>query len=134
MGIEVYWDDPAKTIIWGKFTGRWSWEEFNSAIENVADQMNTVDHRVDIIADMQEGGAVPIGSSITTARNAMRQYPDNWGIIVIVASNRFVQILINTFSSVTEFGDRTYAVNDIESARKLIAEQIEADNQSSSKD
>ena len=104
------------------YEGQWDWDEFYDVARKVAELMGTVDHTVDIIADFRNSPNLPIGSSLTHARNVMKLFPDNWGIMVIVSDSHFINTLVNAFRRIFRggTGKKTFAVETIEEAYEII--------------
>ena len=67
MGIEVNWDNEAKTIIRYIYDGRWTWEELDLARDAAAKLEAAVDYRVNVIVDVQNSKLLPNGT-ISRAR------------------------------------------------------------------
>jgi hypothetical protein len=49
MPLRVYWESPEKTIIRCDSTGRWTWDEYHYAVNDIVALMATVTHRVYLI-------------------------------------------------------------------------------------
>jgi hypothetical protein len=126
MTIEVGWENEEKTILIERFDGAWTWEEFYAAIQQAASMMAEVEHRVDVLADMIKADRPPSGTAMTHARNMMRLYPDNWGIMVIVANNLLITTSVNMFRRLfrANLGKKIHTAKTVEEAYVLIAEQI----------
>jgi hypothetical protein len=128
MPITVEWENEEKTIVHVRYKGRWTWAEFmEHAGREAAEMMKTVPHRVDVLADYFESGPLPLGGAMTQARGAIKQWPENWGILVVVSDNSIINSLVNVFHTTFAFGlgGRTYAATSYEDAFKLMAEQRE---------
>jgi len=128
MPIELLWDNKDKTVIRQVFDGRWTWEEFYQMNCNrIPEMMQSVDHTVHVFSDFSVARGVPIGGALTHARNVMRYYPENWGILVIVGANTFVNLLVETFrhTFISTLGWKTFTAPTIEAAYKLTEEFAE---------
>ncbi|MCK6580422.1 MAG: hypothetical protein L6Q98_20195 [Anaerolineae bacterium] len=122
MGAVAAWYDPARTTILQIYTDAWTWDEFYRTCQQSAEMMRSGEGRVDIIADYTHSGPIPIGGAITHARNVMSAYPENWGALVVVTTNRLILLLVATFTRVfpTDLGSRTFAVSSVKDAELLI--------------
>ena len=96
MPIEIQWDDEAKTIIRENYLGQWTWDNFFAMSNQAAEMMKTVDHRVDILANMKDGIMPTSGASMSNSRKVLLALPSNWGVIVVV-TNSFVSVLASIF-------------------------------------
>lgn len=55
MPIINQWDDEAETIIYGEFSGKWTWDEFFETINKSSEMIGTKPYRCDVIANMRPG-------------------------------------------------------------------------------
>ena len=124
MPINVSWHNEEETIVIQEYVGRWSWEDFYQAttVES-ATLMKTTNHTVHIFADYSNSQGIPVGGAFTQAYSAMRKYPDNWGILVIVSANRFITTMVDIFKKMftTDLGAKTFTAATIEEAYDIIA-------------
>src|SRR5215510_5936004 len=98
MPIIVEWQDEAKTVVLQRYDGRWTWDEFYVACtQDTVNLMRTVPHTVHIFADFTKAQGVPIGGAMLHARNVMQHYPANWGTLIIVGANHFINLLVDMF-------------------------------------
>ena len=123
MPVEVKWRDENQTVILQIFSGRWTWDEFyeyNS--HRIPEMMRQVNHTVHIVSDFTAGQSLPIGGAITHARNVVSHYPDNWGTLIVVSNNMFIQSMVNIFGKVfqTSFGDKVHSAESREEAYAII--------------
>lgn len=124
MAITVNWEDDEKRIIRQTFEGAWSWQEFiDSCTNGNAALMKTVTHTVHIISDFTPSGPLPLGGgAISQSRNVMKNYPENWGIIVIVSGSMFVRSLVMAFRRAYPrgYGAKTFAASSLDEAHAII--------------
>lgn len=59
MVVRVQWDDPDETVLRMEFSDSWTWGDFLAAVDIEWDWMEQVDHRVDVIVDMQALDGLP---------------------------------------------------------------------------
>ncbi len=100
MPISVQWSDESQTCIVVSYRGHWSWAEFQVAVQATHNLMNSVGHKVVLIADSSMGGILPPGNIISNGKNALANLPDNITLIVVVANSSlirtFVSIIVTT--------------------------------------
>jgi hypothetical protein len=123
MPIKVEWHNEAKTVVVQRYDGRWTWDEFHIACtRDTSNLMRTVPHTVHIFADFTKAQGVPIGGAMLHARNVMQHYPPNWGTLVIVGANHFINLLVEMFRRTfsTTLGNKTFTAATLEDAYKLI--------------
>jgi len=132
MPISFKWDSEKKEIVRIEIVGDWTWQEYNDAVIQLIEMSNSVDHRVDFIADMRKSGRVPAGEySSQHLKRGSELRPENYGITVNVGADILTKV---TFTS----GDtprlpRLY-VNTIEEAYDIIKKERTLDNLSSDKE
>lgn len=123
MPVELTWSDEQQTIIIQRFYGKWTWNEFyeyNS--KHIPKMMRQVDHVVHIVSDYTDGKSLPGGGAITHARNVVNNYPDNWGILVIVSDNMFIRSLVDIFCKIFQasIGKKVHSAKSREEAYDII--------------
>lgn len=122
MGAVAAWQDEERSIILQIYTDSWTWDDLYDACRHSADMMRTVEGRVDVITDFTHSGAIPIGGGIIHARNVMSAYPDNWGVLVVVTTNRLILLLVSTFKNAfpNGLGLRVYVAPTVSEAVRII--------------
>ena len=90
MSISVAWDNPEKTIIRQTLRGYWEWSEFDEAVAQLKDMVNSVDHTVHIFGDVRESAQQVKGQALEHFRIAMDRLPPNMGLLVIVGQGYFL--------------------------------------------
>ncbi len=102
MGIEVRWDNEAKTIIRYIYDGRWTWEELDGARDAAAKLEESVSDRINVIVDVQNSKLLPNGT-ISRARQVATTAPASHpkeGITVIVGAGAFVRSIYDVMHKV----------------------------------
>ncbi len=92
MPITVQWDNPEQTALMILFQRPWTWREFDAAIEHMLNFFNTVNHRVDVLFDIRDGGFPPPDAIKHFKRAAEIEHP-NGGLLVYIAPNVLVQFI-----------------------------------------
>jgi len=121
MGVFVTWDNEARTTLRYDFVGDWGWDEFLAAYRQAEAMFESVGHLVDVIADFQQSGCVPVE---TLARLAyiFRDRPENLGSSVIVADRTFTTTSFAIFGQYYSDVARTYQlVHSLDKARGLLS-------------
>lgn len=92
MGFRVYWYDETHRIIRFDADGKWHWDEFYPALDEVLHLLQSVTHPVDFIADLTQGGAIP-PSVFVQARNMVTRITQqpNSGVSVYVGATPILQ-------------------------------------------
>jgi hypothetical protein len=121
--ITVKWDNDINTVIRQTYKRGWQWEEFFAVADQTSRLVQSVSHRVDILADFLNSGPLPVGPAIMNVRLALRSLPENWGSLVIVTNNGFIRMMLTMFNSylASSLGNKTYVVSTFVEAYDLIA-------------
>ncbi len=122
MGIIVDWDNPEKTVIRFVYSGQWTFGDLFDAMQASRELMDTVDHPVHGIIDMQESKLMPNGA-LSLGRNVtMRRHP-NQGKSIIVGASGFARTLYDVYRKVyrTTFDESAFAfASTLDEARQLL--------------
>jgi len=93
MSIAVNWYNDDKTIIYWKFAGKWDWNEYAEAQDVSNAMLDTVDHTVDVIGNVQESPSLPANALSVYRSNLSSAHP-NTGLIVLVGASMFVEQMV----------------------------------------
>ncbi len=123
MQITVFWEDDEKTIIRSESSGHWTWDDYHEAVEKVVMMANSVNYRVDLIISALPGAVAPSGSSMPHYQRAWRIMPKNVRLNIVVNSNTFGRMIINTFTRLNtgKGGLKVIAAGSLDEARAVIA-------------
>lgn len=95
MLVKVEWDNEAKNIIRYHFEKGWGWNDLYEAMQAASKLLGSVGHQVDIIMDFKEASLIPQSALAHIQRAFKNPKPDNAGLTVIIAPNRFFQALVD---------------------------------------
>ncbi len=120
MGITVFWDDDARTIIRHIYQGGWDWSDFYKALQEANAMMDGVNYKVGLIIDVQGSGLVPSGA-ISQIGGLRGQAHRNSGMAVLVGSNMLVRLLYDIFEKAYRGTDANFVmVSTLDEARQVI--------------
>ena len=122
MPVEVNWGNSCRTIITQNYIGHWSWDAFyRTAHEQTRHMMVGTPNVVHVIADIQQSQQISMGGALTHVYKAAASYPDNWGLLVLINRNPFVNILVDLFKrNHPDLADRVYIAANHDEAYILI--------------
>ena len=103
MSVHVEWDNEERTTILWSFVGRWTWGEFDAAVEQTLAFVSAVDHKVDVIFDLRKGGFPP-RDALWRFKDAAEITHPNMGQYVYVAPS----MLTNFVKNVIQILNRAY--------------------------
>ena len=130
MGIEVSWDNEAKTIVKYVYEGRWTLQDFDNAREQAAKLEETVPHRVDVIVDVRNSSLVPTGT-ISRGKQVITTTPvshPSEAMAIIVGAGPLVRSIYDVVSKVYPEIVRRRGfrfARSMEEAREIIAKEVE---------
>ncbi len=122
--INTEWDNDEKTAMRVTYLEGWTWKDLQDNLPVEKDFLDSVNHRVDVIADFR-GTRLPPGA-ITQLPKIASSPPyvhPNSGLMVMVGSPTFMDEVVSIYRRV--YGQKTvrlHMVNDLEAARAMIAE------------
>lgn len=132
MPLSVYWDNDEQTIIRCDSAGKWTWDEYHMALDEVAALARSVNHRVDLISIGTPDSAMPKGSPQPHFERAVQVLPDNVGLNITVTGSRLAAVMINIWKKLPGGKKLTDAVELVateEEAYNIVAKDRERDRQ-----
>jgi len=116
------WDDEAHTIMRVTYRPGWTWDDLEGNLSIEEEMLDSVDHRVDVIADFR-GTRLPPGAISRLPKIA--QSPPythrNSGSVVMVGSPAFMEEVVGLYKRLYGQAARLTMVKDLDEARALIA-------------
>ena len=126
MGIVVEWDNPEQTIIRFAYSGQWTFGDLFDAMQVSRDMMDSVNHPVHGIVDMQDSKLMPNGV-LSLGRNVtMRKHP-NQGRTIIVGASGFARTLYDVYRKVyrSTFDESAYGfAASLDEARHILTSHV----------
>lgn len=124
MGLNTEWDDQEKTILRVTYPRGWDWDDMEANLPIEQQHLDSVNHRVDVIADFR-GTNLPPGAIIRLPKiaNSPPYKHPNSGIVVMVGSPFFMNEVVGVYRKL--YGSsavKLHMVSDLEKARALIVE------------
>lgn len=98
MSIHVTWDNSEETILLWTFIGRWTWGEYDDALNQAAEMLDNVNHGVDFIYDAREMSILP-PDLITQFKRRYLNKHRNTRQFLVVGVDSYLQLLWNTFTT-----------------------------------
>jgi len=125
MAINTRWDDSEKTRVLMEFETTWTWEQLYEELEKMDNFLAGVEHRVDIIIDL-EGSEIPKDylkiAQLLLTNPEMGMRP-NEGNRVVVGASKWMRTAYNTvqktFSKQLD-GRSVLFANDLSHARGML--------------
>jgi hypothetical protein len=122
MAISLQWENEEKTIIHWTFDGPWTWADFETAQAEFHAMLRTVEHLVDVLADMRHAPALPRDTFANFKRMERKVVP-NRDRVVLVTESMFIRGMARTFNQVFRNRPTQFLFADtIEGAHALLAQ------------
>jgi hypothetical protein len=125
MGVSIEWDNEAKTAIRYNFEPFWTWQDFIEAARSDDALIDSVDHTVHLIFDVQHIEIVPANPLQHLKALGGGIHP-RLGLIIFVGNNAWAKMVLEIFYQV--YGARAegltgiHAVRTLDEARQIIAD------------
>ncbi len=117
MNLSIAWDNPEQTVIRQTLLDGWTWEALYELNQQTNAMMRSVDHTVHLMVDFTQTSHLPVGG-LTHAHNIFKNYPPNFGILVVVTHNLLVERMISMFQAV--YSRKVYGVGSFDDAYRLL--------------
>lgn len=124
MPMYVFWDDADHSIIRTESEGRWTWDEYHVALDQILKMIQTVDHRVDLINLPRPDALPPTGNPQPHYERALRMLPPNVGVNIIISQSLMGRMLVSLWSKMpgNKLGSAIKLVENLEAAHAFIAQ------------
>ncbi len=110
MGIELYWDNDAQTVIWCEFDREWTWDEMDATMNKVKGITDRAAREIAAIIDVRRGVNFPGGSIFTPAalnqaKKMLRMGEGGTsGPVVVVGASPLIKTVYNTVRAMDKNG------------------------------
>ncbi len=120
MSVSVMWDNDIHTALRYDFVGDWNWQEFITVYQQADRMFKSVGHLVDVIADFQQSGCVPVETLVRLAYIFYGR-PENLGNSILVGDQTFTTTSFAVFGQFYGEAARTFQlVHSLDRARALL--------------
>ena len=124
--IITEWDDDGKTIMHVTYQPGWTWDDMEGNLPVEENMLDSVDHRVDVLADFR-GTQLPTGaiSRLPKIAQSPPYTHPNSGAMVMVGSPAFMKEVVGVYKRVYGQAAKLTMVHDLDEARALIVQKRE---------
>ena len=124
--ITTEWDNDGKTIMRVTYEQGWTWDDMEGNMLLEQQMLNSVDHKVDVIADFR-GTQLPPGaiSRLPKIAQSPPYTHPNSSAMVMVGSPAFMKEVVDVYKHVYGQAAKLAMVHDLDEARALIAKKRE---------
>jgi hypothetical protein len=92
MPINVRWGNEANTYTVFEFKGRWTWDDYHSAIKAGYELVKDKPYTVNILLDIRNSNLFP-SNMLSHFRTSMDRPPKSFDLAVVVSNSGFVQAI-----------------------------------------
>jgi hypothetical protein len=109
MGIELYWDNDAQTVIWCEFDREWTWEEMDAVMSKAKHIIDHADREIAAIIDVRRGVNLPGGSllnpaALQQARKMLVMGEGGSAPVVVVGASPLIRTIYSTVRTMDKNG------------------------------
>lgn len=120
MSVHVDWDNQKHTTILWSFVGRWTWGEYEDALNAAYSLLDQVDHTVDYIYDVRNMSILPPDVVTRFKLHYMKKHP-KVGRFVAVGVDHNLRLVWNTFTDLPYARQlKTQYADTLDEARELL--------------
>lgn len=127
MGMELYWDDDARTVMLLEVRGSWTWDELYATVTKIKKVTDNADREIGAILDLSEGLKLPGGGFLNKeaynmAQKLLKLGEGGTGPVVVVGVNPVIRAIYTTFYPMDKqaLGNVRFA-GTVDEARDLLA-------------
>ena len=126
MGINLYWDDDAQTVVLCEFEGAWTWDELQRVLQTVKKLSQENGQVFGAIIDIRKSGSIPGGNlfspeTLNNFKKLMQIGSEGKGPAVILGVKGMIQNVVNAIKMVDKHVlDDVYFEQDMKTARQTI--------------
>jgi hypothetical protein len=128
MPITVEWNDPEKTTFHWKFSGKWTWVEYEASRaksrEMTAERSNEIFYT---IADFSSSALLP-QNILSQFQKSAQHSSFQLGCAVVVSKSPMVEVFIGVISRVNpKLGRKLKIAHSFEEAQKILTQRKQED-------
>jgi hypothetical protein len=125
MSISTSWYDDEQRVIFQKFDGKWTWEEFTREFKVLNTMAGSVSYNVVLFTDMSHTSIMPSGNILAQGRAVVAQIPDNATQIIFVIQSRLIEVFAGlVFDMIPKWRNRVQFGKTVEEGQKRVAEAV----------
>ena len=96
MPVHLIWDEEASSIIHAEVEGELSSDALRVALYEVVDMIQSKEDRVDLMFQAATFRSLP-RNVLTQIAGFIRESPENFGLLVLIGQDTYIESLIITF-------------------------------------
>lgn len=129
MAVKFAWYDSTHKVMRVDLVGRWTWDEYQQVIHEIAELLHPLDYPVDFIFDLQQSAPISSGAP-RQADTTFRLLGNRMGMMIVVSKNTFVKVIAATFKKAYKrWGDRVVTFDTMEQAIAFIESRSNSETQ-----
>lgn len=131
MGIQLFWDDDAQTVLLMEIRGAWAWDELYNAMQTVKRISSERGRTFNAILDISEGLEFPQGGifsreGLAQFRKLVQLDGSKRGKMVILGMTPFIRRIVETASTLDSQSTRSLYFADTMAQAQRLAYEVES--------
>ena len=121
MPITVKWDNDSKTVVNYEFNGKWTWDEYHTAIHTAYEMVEKLPYIVNMILDFRHANAFP-SNALSIFGRSMKTPPKEFDLALVVSRSGFIEAIYYVFRRLNgKLAEKLVLVKTLEEARTVLA-------------
>ncbi len=127
MPISTRWYGDEQRVIYQKFEGSWTWEEFIRELAVMNDLADSVSYNIVLFTDMSQTNLMPKGNALAQGRSVIGRMPPNASHVILVIHSRLIEVFAGiVVDMIPNWRNRVQFVKTIEEGQKLMMAAVAA--------
>jgi len=128
MPISMTWGDETQTLLWCKFEGQWTWDDFYRSVAVGQRMVGSVRHTVNIVAHTLNTAKLPGAVRFSDLERALVHSPFNIGIVIVITRKILVKRLFAVARKFYDLENRMFIVPTVKEASQILHEYAGREN------
>jgi len=116
------WGDDAQTLLWCKFDGAWTWDDFYRSVTVGQRMVASVRHTVNIVAHTLGTAKLPGSVRFSDLERALVPSPANIGIVIVITRKTLIKRLFAVARKFYDVENRVFIVPNVKDASHILHE------------
>ncbi len=125
MPVSISWYDDTKHVIFQRYEGKWTWEDFSHASQETRTLADSVPHNMLLFIDMSQASQMPQGNVLSYGRTAFNTMPNNMRNIIVALQSHIVEVFAEVvIKMLPHWRNRVHFTKTLEEGQRLVAEAV----------
>ncbi len=125
MPVSIGWYDETQHVIFQRYEGKWTWEDFNHASQETRTLADSVPDNVLLFIDMSQASQMPQGNVLSYGRSAFNTMPNNMTNIIVALQSHIIEVFADVvIKMLPHWRNRVHFTKTLAEGQQLVAEII----------